>query len=619
MRERFWNYGKYYFIVLLIVFFSIMSITAIFRDMNGSTTELAAKNLSDDARMFTAHFDDMFTQNFNHLQLLSKRLKETDYLSDNIQAILADYKTIFRSVEIIDLNGNWACGDALDVELKQGGVFDSIVFDKKNVVFSKKIYEQNNEESIGLCVPLEQNDKTTGVLIGTIAISEINELMDSWGYTDEDCAFVVNIQGNCMSSGEKFKKVLGKKTTNYFTCLSNSDLEGEISSISKFERAFLEGDPFPIRYSYVGKEYIGEFYPSNYGSWYIGLIERADSFYWQRASFSGKTIAFLVITFVLWIGVLIFTLYAIYKRVSLQTELERYTIVHNLEQSIICEMQFSPRRLEFFGDTKEMFGVENVVLNGEEVFDIYKYVHEDDQSLRGRLHHFYDEGEESVFTAEIRIKNGVDSYGWYRISGTAIKDKHLGTNIKFVAKIENADQQIAEEKDLVQRAENDLLTGILNKKTMEEKVSSALKETKGNNHCIFFMVDLDNFKNVNDKLGHIYGDKAIVDTAHLLTELFPNNAYVGRLGGDEFAVCAIYDAFDKESMMNYIKKKADKICEVNRRTYVNGNVSVDISSSVGIAIAPDSEQNFETVYKMADSALYRSKNGGKNCYHLYQK
>jgi len=617
MRGRLWNYGKYYFTVLLIVFFSIVSVMAIFRDINGSTTELAARNLGDDARMFTAHFDDMVTQNFYHLQQLSKRLKEMDHLSD-IEAILADYKTIFRSVEIIDADGNRAYGDTLDIELKQGGVFDSIIFDKKNVIYSKKINEENEEESIGLCVPLEQSGGVTGVLIGTIAVSEINELMDSWGYTDEDCAFVINIQGNCMSSGEKFKKVLGEKTTNYFTCLSNSDLEGEISSISKFERAFLEGDPFPIRYSYVGKEYIGEFYPSNYGNWYIGFIERADNFHQKRVSFSGKTIALLVITFVLWMGVLVFTLYAIYQKVYLQTELERYTIVHNLKQSIIFEMQFSPRRLEFFGDTKEMFGVENVVLNGEEVFDLYKYVHEDDQSVRGRLHHFYDEEEDSVFTAEIRIKNGVDSYGWYRISGTVIKDRHLGTNLKFVAKIENADQQIAEEKDLVQRAENDLLTGILNKKTMEEKVSVALKEIKGNNHCIFFMVDLDNFKNVNDKLGHIYGDKAIVDTAHLLTELFPNNAYVGRLGGDEFAVCAIYDAFDKESMMSYIKKKADKICEVNRRTYMNGNISVDISSSVGIAIAPDSEQNFETVYKMADSALYRSKNGGKNCYHLYQ-
>ena len=206
------------------------------------------------------------------------------------------------------------------------------------------------------------------------------------------------------------------------------------------------------------------------------------------------------------------------------------------------------------------------------------------------------------------------------MSGILVKDVHSGQNVKFIGKIESADQKIAEEKDLVQRAENDLLTGILNKKTMEEKVTKCLKEIQGGDtHYIFFMVDLDNFKNVNDKLGHIYGDNAIVDTANKLTEIFSNNAYVGRLGGDEFAVCASYDAFDEESLLSYIKKKAEKICEVNRRTYTNGNVSIDITSSVGIAIAPDFGQDFETIYKMADSALYRSKNGGKNCYHIYQK
>ena len=134
---------------------------------------------------------------------------------------------------------------------------------------------------------------------------------------------------------------------------------------------------------------------------------------------------------------------------------------------------------------------------------------------------------------------------------------------------------------------------------------------------IFFMVDLDNFKNVNDKLGHIMGDKAITDTADKLTEIFHHNAYIGRLGGDEFAVCVKYIAFDKESLYEYIYKKAEKVCEANRRVYSNGTEKVAISSSVGIALAPDMAEDFETLYKKADSALYRSKNGGKNCYHIF--
>lgn len=621
MKKRFWDFGKYYFILLFVLIFSLITIAAICGDVNESAAEVAVKNLEDDARLFTSYFDDMVSQDLSHLNQLGKRLEELAASSpQEIQEIIDDYKEIFHSIEVLNAEGNREYGDVIDIDLTQGGLLDSLVFDRENVVYGGKIKEQDGQESIVLCAPLERMGGVIGILLGTVPVSGINEFMDKWGYAEEDCVFVMNNKGSYLSSGKKFDHVLGGKANSYFTYLTNSNLKGEIASIAEFERELLKQEAFSVRYSYIGKSYVGRFCPSKFGNWHLGFIERADNFYKERFSFSFKTIILLAIGVAFWAVVMVFAMHAVYKNVGFRSELERFKIIYNLEQSIILEMSFSPKRLEFFGDTKVMFGVENgIVLNGEEVFDVYKYVHEDDQSVRGRIHRFYDEEEGSVFTAEIRIKNGADSYGWYRISGTVIKDKRFGTNLKFVAKIENADQQIAEEKDLVQRAENDLLTGILNKKTMEEKVASALNGVTGNNHCIFFMVDLDNFKNVNDKLGHIYGDKAIVDTAHLLTELFPNNAYVGRLGGDEFAVCAVYDAFDKESMFEYIKKKAEKICEVNRRTYTNGTVSVDISSSVGIAVALDSEKNFETVYKMADSALYRSKNGGKNCYHIYQK
>ncbi|RKI42587.1 diguanylate cyclase [bacterium D16-51] len=621
MKKRFWDFGKYYLILLFVLIFSCVTIASVCGDVNESAAEVAVKNLEDDARLFTSYFDDMISNNFSLLKQLGKRLEELAANSpQGTQEIIDDYKEIFHSVEVVNSEGNREYGDVIEVDLTQDGLLDSLVFDRKDVVYGGSITEKDGIDSIVLCVPLERMGGVVGILLGTVPVSQINDLMDRWGYAEEDCVFVMNHKGNYLSGGKKFDKVLGGKANSYFTYLTNSNLSGEIESIAEFERELLKQEAFSARYSYIGKSYVGRFCPSKYGDWHLGFVERADNFYRERFSFSLKTIVLLVIVVAFWAVVLAFAMHAIYKNVNFRTELERYSIIYNLEQSIILEMSFSPKRLEFFGDTKAMFGVENgVVLNGEEVFDVYKYVHEDDQSVRGRLHRFYDEEEGSVFAAEIRIKNGADSYGWYRISGTVIKDKRFGTNLKFVAKIENADQQIAEEKDLVQRAENDLLTGILNKKTMEEKVAHALSTVTGNNHCIFFMVDLDNFKNVNDKLGHIYGDKAIVDTAHFLTELFPNNAYVGRLGGDEFAVCAVYDAFDKESMFEYIKKKAEKICEVNRRTYSNGTISVDISSSVGISVALDSEKDFETVYKMADNALYRSKNGGKNCYHIYQK
>ena len=131
------------------------------------------------------------------------------------------------------------------------------------------------------------------------------------------------------------------------------------------------------------------------------------------------------------------------------------------------------------------------------------------------------------------------------------------------------------------------------------------------------MVDLDNFKNVNDTLGHKYGDKAIADTGAELTKVFKNQALIGRLGGDEFAVCSSYDAFDEESLKKYIIKKAEQIKEANRRSYTDGANVVNITSSIVISVAPVDGTDFETVYKKADSALYQSKKTGKDRYTLF--
>lgn len=161
-----------------------------------------------------------------------------------------------------------------------------------------------------------------------------------------------------------------------------------------------------------------------------------------------------------------------------------------------------------------------------------------------------------------------------------------------------------------------MLTGVLNKKTMEKRVSLMLKN-RGDKYVIFYMVDLDNFKNVNDTLGHIYGDQAIVETAQCLNKVFANQDCIGRLGGDEFAVCVSYQAFDEQGLLEFIGKKAQEICAGNRRTYTDNASSVSITSSIGVAYAPDMGDSFTELYTQADCALYYSKANGKDQYHIY--
>lgn len=618
MKETFWTYFKRYAALAVSVLITILAISSVNRDIDGTALNLAKRNLEEDAQTFTSYIDSTIEGKLDQLWQLAKTVKATMDSEEETMQALQDYKSMFNSVTVLATTGEREVGDHITLQLSGADILDELINQKKAVVYSDSIREVSSKEVIVLAVPVEVNDRVTGIVVGTVAVATLNNIMDKWGYSQDGCAFIMTTEGRYVTRGDKFEKVLSGKANNYLTYLGNCITEGEYTAVSDIERAITDKKQIPLDYTYNGNGYIGRLCPSRYESWYIGYVEGVESFRSFNASVGNSTkvlLAMAVILWVFWIAVLV---KLIYKSMGLSEELERHNMLNRMEKSLVFEFQFEPKRLQFFGDTMRMFGKEAKVMFGEEVYEVYQYVHEDDRSLRSRIHQFYDD-DNPKFMSEVRIENGEDGYRWYRITGMLVKDMKFGTNQKFVGRIEDASQQIIEEKNLVQRAENDLLTGVFNKKTMEGKVSECLANLSGNNHCIFYIIDLDNFKNVNDKLGHMYGDTAIVDTAKLLSAIFTRNAFVGRLGGDEFVACVTYDAFDEESLLNFVRKKADAVCEANLRTYANGNISVSISSSVGIAIAPEHGTDFETIYKRADSALYRSKNAGKNCYHIYQK
>ncbi len=297
-------------------------------------------------------------------------------------------------------------------------------------------------------------------------------------------------------------------------------------------------------------------------------------------------------------------------------EKEKYDLIAEQYQEIWFDYQFEPPVVKLSGCLSMLAGTLPSELRGGEIYEVYDWVYEDDTSIRSELRQFFDGGDR-YYNTEIRIKNADGTYGWYAVKGTLVKDK-FERNERFVVRMENVDHQMSQEKKLVQKAEIDLLTNILNKKTMEERVSVMLEQVSGNLHYVFFMIDLDNFKSVNDTLGHSYGDKVLVDAAEKLKEIFPKSALIGRLGGDEFAVCAEYEAFDEASLQAFVRKKATAIRDSIHAEYYCDDLGVEVSSSIGIAIAPEFGTDFESIYQKADKALYLSKRSGKKCFNIYE-
>jgi len=121
------------------------------------------------------------------------------------------------------------------------------------------------------------------------------------------------------------------------------------------------------------------------------------------------------------------------------------------------------------------------------------------------------------------------------------------------------------------------------------------------------LIDLDRFKDVNDRLGHDVGDALLVASARRLQELTADDGSVARLGGDEFAVL-ISDASDGQRVADFCQSIIDNVAA---RLDVDGT-EITATSSVGFAVFPQDGAGQEALYKAADKALYAAKSGGRN-------
>lgn len=174
--------------------------------------------------------------------------------------------------------------------------------------------------------------------------------------------------------------------------------------------------------------------------------------------------------------------------------------------------------------------------------------------------------------------------------------------------------RLRSERDTYQQeSEVDKLTGLFNKKTMENLCKAKLKHFNENNEesgfIVFYIIDLDHFKEVNDLLGHQFGDKVLIEFSKKLKKTFRPNDYTGRFGGDEFV--AVVDGLPNKEV---ILRKAEQIRQIAFNLKVEGKGNV-VTASIGISICPLNGRDYDSLFAVADKAVYHVKNHGKNGYY----
>ncbi|MBI2472920.1 MAG: EAL domain-containing protein [Planctomycetes bacterium] len=209
-----------------------------------------------------------------------------------------------------------------------------------------------------------------------------------------------------------------------------------------------------------------------------------------------------------------------------------------------------------------------------------------------------------------RKKNG-ECY-WEHAAISSIRDSE-GLITHFLAIKEDITERKRFEAHLEYLANNDPLTNLFNRRRFREELEDwiAQMERHESDGALLF-IDLDNFKYINDTLGHQKGDEILINFAYLLRARVRETDIIARLGGDEFAIILPYtDAERAQSIAMQILELARENIHVN-----NGRFH-SVTASIGIALFPEHGNDAEKLLSYADLAMYRAKEKGRNCVSIY--
>jgi diguanylate cyclase (GGDEF)-like protein/PAS domain S-box-containing protein len=225
------------------------------------------------------------------------------------------------------------------------------------------------------------------------------------------------------------------------------------------------------------------------------------------------------------------------------------------------------------------------------------------------LHKKVMNGENAILEFEIQGLKGTRR--WLETHATPLRDSS-GNITMLLGITRDTTQRKYNEEKIRYLANFDSLTGLPNRTQLDLQIKNLLSLAKRNHKEIAVMfLDLDRFKEINDTLGHSIGDTLLIQSSARLQSLLREEDTVARLGGDEFII--LLPNIQRSGAVQV----AQKLLGVFNTPFQINNNELSISASIGIALYPNDGTDFETLYKNADTAMYRAKQEGRNSYSFF--
>ncbi len=219
---------------------------------------------------------------------------------------------------------------------------------------------------------------------------------------------------------------------------------------------------------------------------------------------------------------------------------------------------------------------------------------------------------DGFWRGQLWLKLGTQASCPVQVSWVLLRDEH-GVVLHSIGFFKDMTDELAAQKRIEQLAYSDALTGLPNRLLLSQRVDFAMRtaERSGGEFGVFF-IDLDRFKNINDSMGHIFGDRVLIDVADRVKRCLRDTDTLCRLGGDEFVI------FFQEIDAHGAEVLARRLLDAMARPFQIDAMSFSVGCSIGIALYPEDGRSLDELIKCADTAMYLVKERGRGSFRFYQ-
>jgi len=453
---------------------------------------------------------------------------------------------------------------------------------------------------IVISAPIIRDGKVAGNVYGEYSLFKLSQILNSESFKGEGYSILITPNGDYITTSYS-KYVINRNERNFWEFMKDASFGSGYSYDRLREDMLLRKSGFSV-YSFGGKTRVAYYMPVGINNWYVVKMVTLKSIMSDSEVLKNMVLPliFKIVALLLLIGAV--ASWYLYK-------FDKARARHAIKfQSLVDNIPGGVAELLIGDDMK-------IVYANEGYYSLTGYAEDDERAEP--LYFLNDEERKEAMDdinreiaangnvhAEYYIKKSNGAVRWIGISGTVMKRKAEGVLVQaiFIDITQNRERT----EQLIERARHDKMTELYDKMSAQEIIGRKLTGACHNTLFAMAVMDIDDFKNINDTFGHETGDKVIIAVAEDMRRFFRDTDICGRIGGDEFIIFMI-NAGDEEIVERRLEAFLADICSIK----VDKKEGM-LTCSIGAAISSSDEHlAYNEIFKTADENLYTAKRNGK--------